>query len=46
MFSAIFVVLLGVISAGLVLAGVAFYASWDTQRGLERDLDGLLQKLR
>lgn len=46
MFSAIFAALLGVISLGLVLAAVGFYAGWEAQSRMEQDLDRLRDKLR
>lgn len=46
MFSAIFATLLTVISLGLVLGAVAFYAGWETQSRMNRDLDRLRDKLR
>lgn len=44
MFSAIFVVFLGIVSAGLVLAGVAFYSGWETQNRMDRQLDALRKR--
>lgn len=41
MFSAIVMLLLGLVSAGLVLAGAAFYAGWEAQRSLDHELEQL-----
>ena len=45
MFSAVFVALLGIVSAGLILAGVAFYAGWEAQSQMQRALDHLRKRL-
>jgi hypothetical protein len=41
---AIFLILLGIFSACLMLAGIAFYAGWDAKCQMERELHSLTQR--
>lgn len=41
---AIFLILLGIFSACLMLAGIAFYAGWDAKCQMEREFDSLTQR--
>ena len=45
MLLSIFLILLSIFSACLVLVAVAFYAGWDAKCQMEREFDGLLQRL-
>jgi hypothetical protein len=44
MFSSVLVVILGIFSAGLILAAAAFYVGNEVRLELERELDGLLRR--
>ena len=45
MLFSIFLILLGLFSAGLLLLAVAFYAGWEAKCQMEREFDGLLRRL-
>lgn len=41
---AIFLILMGIFSACLMLAGIAFYAGWDAKCQMEREFDSLTER--
>ncbi|HUS19532.1 MAG TPA: hypothetical protein VMZ25_07765 [Terriglobales bacterium] len=44
MFSVVFVVLLGIVSAGLILGGVAFYFGLEAQHQMNQQFNNLINR--